>query len=60
VPANVIGPEAQGIAPGEFTELLAAIRARKTYANVHSSKFLNGEIRAQLGDRRGKRGKKDD
>ena len=60
VPANVIGPAAQGIAPGEFTELLAAIRARKTYANVHSVKFPGGEIRAQLGDRRGKRGKKDD
>jgi hypothetical protein len=46
--ANVIGPEAQGIAPGEFAELVAAIRAGVTYANVHSSKFPGGEIRAQL------------
>jgi hypothetical protein len=46
--SNVIGPEAQGIAPGEFAELVAAIRAGVTYANVHSSKFPGGEIRAQL------------
>jgi CHRD domain len=57
VPANVIGPTAQGIAPGEFDELLAAIRAGKAYANVHSSLFPGGEIRAQLG---GDRGKKDE
>ena len=57
VPANVIGPAAQGISAGEFGELLAAIRAGKAYANVHSSLFPGGEIRAQLG---GDRGKKDE
>jgi CHRD domain len=39
---------AQGIAAGEFAELLRAIRAGKTYANVHSTKFPGGEIRSQI------------
>jgi len=58
VPADV-GPGAagQGIAPGEFAELLAAIRAHKTYANVHTTKQPGGEIRAQLG--KGRKGKDD-
>lgn len=38
----------QDIAPGEFSELLAAIRADSTYANVHSTKYPGGEIRNQL------------
>jgi CHRD domain-containing protein len=49
VAADVIGPAGQGIAAGEFAELLRAIRAGKTYANVHSSKFPGGEIRGQIG-----------
>jgi hypothetical protein len=47
-PADVIGPADQGIEPGEFDELVAAIRAGATYANVHSTKYPTGEIRAQL------------
>ena len=47
-PADVIGPTSQGIAPGEFDELVKAIRAGVTYANVHSSKFPGGEIRGQI------------
>ena len=47
-PADVIGPTSQGIAPGEFDELVTAIRAGVTYANVHSSKFPGGEIRGQI------------
>jgi hypothetical protein len=43
----------QGIAAGEFSELLAAIRAGATYANVHSTRWPGGEIRAQLGKSRG-------
>jgi len=38
----------QGLAPGDFAELVKAIRAGKTYANVHSTKFPGGEIRAQI------------
>ena len=47
-PADVIGPPAQGIAAGEFAELVAAVRAGATYANVHSTLYPAGEIRAQL------------
>jgi hypothetical protein len=47
-PADVIGPANQGIAPGEFAELVRAMRAGVTYANVHSSKFPGGEIRGQI------------
>jgi hypothetical protein len=44
------GAAAQGIAPGEFAELVRAIRAGATYVNVHSVGRPSGEIRAQLGD----------
>ena len=46
--ADVIGPAAQGIAPGEIDELMRAIRAGVTYANVHSTKFPGGEVRSRL------------
>jgi hypothetical protein len=46
--SDVIGPSSQGIAPGEIDELIAAMRARVTYANVHSSTFGDGEIRGQI------------
>jgi hypothetical protein len=45
---DVIGPAAQGIAPGEFDELVDAIRNGVTYVNVHSTLYAGGEIRAQL------------
>jgi hypothetical protein len=48
-PADVIGPAGQGITAGQFTELVAAVRAGATYVNVHSSLYPAGEIRAQLG-----------
>ncbi len=46
--ANVIGPAGQGIAAGEFAELVGAIRGGVTYANVHSTKFPAGEVRGQI------------
>ena len=47
-PANVVGPTGQGIAAGEFAELIKAIRKGDAYANVHSSKFPGGEVRGQI------------
>jgi len=49
--SDVAGPNGQGIAPGEFKEIVAAMRSGHAYANVHSSKFLGGEIRTQINDR---------
>lgn len=46
--SDVVGPAAQGVAAGEFAELIRAMRAGKTYVNVHSSKFPTGEIRSQI------------
>lgn len=50
--ADVAGPAAQGIGAGEIAELIAAIRAGKTYANVHTNKYPGGEIRGQIRDNR--------
>jgi len=47
-PADVVGPSDQGIDPGEFDELVRAIQAGVTYANVHTTPFPNGEIRGQI------------
>jgi len=47
-PADIIGPAAQGIAPGEFAEVVRAIRNGAVYANVHSTLRTGGEIRGQL------------
>jgi CHRD domain-containing protein len=47
-PETIIGPAGQGVGPGQFGELVAAIRAGKAYVNVHSSLYPGGEIRAQL------------
>lgn len=46
--ADIIGPTGQGIAPGEFAEVLRATRAGVTYANVHTMKHPGGEIRGQI------------
>jgi CHRD domain-containing protein len=49
---DVVGPAVQGIPAGPtgFPELVAAIRAGVTYANVHNSIFPGGEIRGQIND----------
>jgi hypothetical protein len=46
--ADVIGPAGQGIAAGQFAEVIAAIRAGAAYVNVHSTTHTGGEIRAQF------------
>jgi hypothetical protein len=57
--ADVLGPAAQGIAPGEFDELVDAMAAGVTYVNVHTNDgveppntgpgdFPGGEIRGQI------------
>ncbi len=48
IAGDVIGPALQGIAVGEFDELVEAIEDRLTYVNVHSDVFPGGEIRGQL------------
>lgn len=49
--AEVIGPTGQGIAAGEFAELVSAIRQGVAYANIHSDKYPGGEARGQIFDR---------
>jgi CHRD domain len=51
--AQVIGPAGQGIEVGNLAEIVAAMRAGSAYANVHSTKWPGGEIRAQLENRGG-------
>jgi hypothetical protein len=46
--AEVVGPEAQGIALGEFDELVRAMREGATYANVQSTTRPGGEIRGHI------------
>lgn len=47
-PDNVVGPAAQGIAPGEFEELVRALGNGTAYVNVHTTQFPTGEIRASI------------
>jgi hypothetical protein len=47
---DILAPGTQGIEAGNFAELVAALRAGHTYANVHSTKWPGGEIRAQIND----------
>ena len=47
----VIGPAGQGIEVGNLGELVDAMRVGHTYANVHTTKWPGGEIRAQIAPR---------
>jgi hypothetical protein len=50
VPADIVGPNSQGIEPGSWNELVRAIRAGNTYANIHTTRWPGGEIRGQIHD----------
>lgn len=50
IAADVVGPAAQGVEPGSIGELIRAIRAGHTYANVHNARWPSGEIRGQIND----------
>jgi hypothetical protein len=49
--ADVVGPNAQGIEPGSFAEILRGMRAGDAYANIHTTRWPGGEIRGQINDR---------
>jgi hypothetical protein len=49
--ADVIGPTGQGVAVGDFADVVRAIASHVTYANVHSVNFPAGEIRGQIRQR---------
>ena len=44
----VVGPGGQGLAPGEFEELVRAMLNGITYANVHTDLFPGGEARSKI------------
>jgi CHRD domain len=46
--ADIVAVPAQGIAAGEWAEVVRAMRAGKIYANVHTNKHPGGEIRGQV------------
>ena len=46
--ADVIGPAGRGIAPGEFDELIRAMRNGATYVNAHTETYRPGEIRGNI------------
>lgn len=47
--ADITGPAGQGVEPGNFADLLRAMRKGETYANVHTSpRAPGGEIRGQI------------
>jgi hypothetical protein len=49
--ADIVGPAGQGIEAMNFDDFAAALRSGHTYANVHSTKWPGGEVRAQINDR---------
>ena len=47
-PADVVGPAAQGVAVGDFANVVRAIRTGNAYANIHSATFPGGEARGKV------------
>jgi CHRD domain-containing protein len=46
--ADIVGPVAQNVSPGDFDALVDALTSNTAYGNVHTTKFPAGEIRGQL------------
>jgi hypothetical protein len=47
--ADITGPASQGVEPGNFVDLLRAMRRGEAYANVHTTpRAPGGEIRGQI------------
>jgi hypothetical protein len=46
--ANVTGPGGQGISPGDLDSALEAVRSDLSYANMHTTMFMGGEIRGNV------------
>jgi hypothetical protein len=56
--ADIVGPATQGVEPGNFADLLRALRRGETYTNVHTTgRAPGGEIRGQNRHGRGHGGK---
>jgi len=49
VASDVVAIPTQGLPAGDFADLVRAVRAGATYANVHTTQFPAGEIRGQIG-----------
>jgi len=47
-PPDIVGPSGQGISPGEWNELVDAMRAGFAYANLHTQQYPGGELRGQI------------
>jgi len=46
--SDVVAVTTQGIADGDFNEVIAAMKSGFAYANVHTSQSPGGEIRGQI------------
>lgn len=46
--ADVIGPTGQGVAVGDFADVVRAVASGVTYANVHTTNHPGGEIRGRI------------
>ena len=49
--ADIVGPNGQGIEPRSFGEILRAMQAGQSYANIHTTRWPGGEIRGQINNK---------
>ncbi len=45
---DIVGPQGQGIYPGDIKSAIKVLKKGLTYINVHSTKFPKGELRGQV------------